>query len=157
MKNKYRKLVRLAALVALAVIGFAFSGTDVMAQPQKGALTREDSQGVAWVTITYLNPMKGLDEKELVFDVGMGTHSVDLDSYDFAEVMFLRDDKGATYKAIGAEGLKGGGHHRGGTVRFSGVREDGTNILQGAKYFEILVKGVADVPERVLRWELPIQ
>lgn len=152
---------RLVTLTLVAALAFTASLTiataPASAQPDKAALTREDNQGVAWVTLTFLNPLKGLDDKELVFKVGMGSHSVDLDGYDFAEVLVLRDDKRNIYKALKVEGLKGGGHHRGGQVVFPGLREDGTSILQNAEYFEVLATGVADVPERVLRWNLPIK
>jgi nanoRNase/pAp phosphatase (c-di-AMP/oligoRNAs hydrolase) len=136
---------------------FFFLIVNALAQPTKETLTREDGQNGVRVALTYLNPLKGMDNKELVFEVSMNTHSVNLDGYDFAKIMVLRDDKGNIHQALGAGGHKGGGHHRGGTVRFPGVDKEGNSILQGAKYFEILVRGVADVPERVLRWELPIE
>lgn len=160
MKNRVTPLRPARILLPasfLLFMAFAFMTIDALALPQKEALTRENSQGAVTVALTYLNPLKGLDEKELLFEVGMNTHSVDLDAYDFSKILVLRDEKGNLYNAIGVEAPKGGGHHRGGTVRFPGARKDGTKVLQDAKYFEVLVKGVAGVPERTLRWDLPIQ
>ena len=160
MKNKilYPGFSTLCLLTSLVlIIGITLVNDSAYADAQKESLTRVDSQGGVWVNLTYLNPQEDMDKKELTFKVGMDTHSVDLDGYDFTEILVLRDDKGNIYKALGTEGLKGGGHHRGGIVKFPGMNKDGKGILQGGKYFEILVKGVAGVPERVLRWNLPLE
>ena len=44
-----------------------------------------------------------------------------------------------------------GGHHREGTLTFSG---DASRFFAGAQWIELVLTGVGDVPERTLRWEI---
>lgn len=88
--------------------------------------------------------------KELVFNVVMDTHSVDLDVYDLTTLATLRDSQGRQFKAISWQSPKGG-HHRSGTL---GFKNDQSLLQPDTKYIELLIKDVAKVPERVLRWEL---
>lgn len=80
------------------------------------------------------------------FDIGMNTHSVDL-SDDMVKASILRDDTGKEYKPTAWEGAEGGGHHRSGTLVFGA-------LTGKPKYVELVIKGVAQVPERVFRWNL---
>src|SRR3990172_5675246 len=82
-----------------------------------------------------------------VFQVALNTHSVDLDAYDLKNGVRLRDDRGNEL-APGTVDVPLGGHHREGTVTFEGP------ALASAKYVELMVRGLAGVPERSLRWEV---
>ncbi len=85
--------------------------------------------------------------KPLAFDIAMNTHSVDL-SDDLTKIATLRDDTGKEYKPTAWDGPDGGGHHRSGTLQFA-------SLSPKPKYVELVIKGLAQVPERVFRWDLP--
>jgi hypothetical protein len=80
------------------------------------------------------------------FDIALNTHSVDL-SDDMTKITTLRDDAGNEYKPIAWEGAGPGGHHRSGTLKFAA-------LASKPKYVELVIKGLATVPERVFRWDL---
>ena len=91
------------------------------------------------------------DSDSLVFNVAMNTHSVDLDQYDLGELAVLRDDRGNEYRAISWESASGG-HHRTGILTFPILPD---SLSQGkAGYLEIVIRDVAGIEERVLKWEL---
>ncbi len=81
------------------------------------------------------------------FDIAMNTHAVDL-SDDLTKTAFLRDDTGKEYQPIGSDGPAEGGHHRSGVLKFPA-------LTGKPKYVELVIKGLAQVPERVFRWNLP--
>ena len=86
----------------------------------------------------------------LIFDVSMNTHSVDLDGYDLGELAVLRDDMGTEYHPVSWNSAAGG-HHRKGTLTFPSP----DSLSQAkAKYIEMMIRGVAGIEERVLKWEL---
>lgn len=85
--------------------------------------------------------------KPAEFDVAMNTHSVDL-SDDMVKIAVLRDDKGKEYKPTAWDGPGGGGHHREGRLKFPALAGE-------PKYVELVLTGIAKVPERTFRWELP--
>lgn len=82
------------------------------------------------------------------FEVVLDTHSVNLDGYRFEEIARLRDGRGGEVAPAAVEGATGSGHHREATVRFAWPDPK-------PKTLELVVKGVAGVPERVFRW--PVQ
>ena len=86
----------------------------------------------------------------LIFDVSMNTHSVDLDGYDLRELAVLRDDTGNEYHPVSWDSAAGG-HHRGGTLTFP--IPDSVSQAK-AKYIEMMIRDVAGIEERVLKWEL---
>jgi len=79
------------------------------------------------------------------FRVVLDTHSVDLDTYRFEEIVRLRDGRGGEVAPTAVESAEGSGHHREATVRFAWPEPK-------PKILELVVKGVAGVPERVFRW-----
>ena len=79
--------------------------------------------------------------------VVLDTHSVNLNGYRFEEVVRLRDGKGSELAPTAVENPQGGGHHRSATVRFAWPEPR-------PKSLELVVKGVAGVPERLFRWTL---
>ena len=86
----------------------------------------------------------------LMFDVSMNTHSVDLDEYDLGELAVLRDDTGNEYHPDSWDSAPGG-HHRKGTLTFP-IPD---SLSQGkTEYVEIVIRDVAGIKERVLKWEL---
>lgn len=107
-----------------------------------GARTSEGGQ--VTVVVTWAGPSAGA-----VFDVKLDTHSVDLDALDLADAI-LRNDRGETLSAEPWTAPKGG-HHREGALRFRG---DVASFFAGARWVELVLRGVGDVAERTLRWEL---
>lgn len=91
-----------------------------------------------------------LENNSLTFSVAMNTHSVDLDSYDLGKLAVLRDDTNNEYYPVSWDSAPGG-HHRQGTLVFS-LPE---SVSQGtAEYVEVVIRDVAGIEERVLKWEL---
>jgi hypothetical protein len=81
------------------------------------------------------------------FKVVLDTHSVNLDAYRFEEIVRLRDTKGGELAPTAVEGAERSGHHRSATVRFAWPEPK-------PKSLELIVKGVAGVPERLFRWTI---
>ncbi len=90
------------------------------------------------------------EDDSLIFNVAMNTHSVDLDQYDLGEMTVLRDDTSNEYHPVSWDSAPGG-HHRKGTLTFPLP----DSLSKGeAKYVEIVIRDVAGIEERVLKWEL---
>ena len=82
------------------------------------------------------------------FQVVLDTHAGSVDGYRFEEIVRLRDGRGGEMSPAAVEGAKGSGHHREATVRFAWPEPKPKNL-------ELVVKGVAGVPERLFRWSAP--
>ncbi len=106
--------------------------------------TKSNSGGSVSVDVRPASLSPG---QPVAFDVAMNTHSVDLID-DMIQIAILRDDAGKIYNPVAWEGPGGGGHHRSGTLKFAA-------LAGKPKYVELIIKGLAKVPERVFRWELP--
>ncbi|MBI2954876.1 MAG: hypothetical protein HYY30_11220 [Chloroflexi bacterium] len=90
----------------------------------------------------------------LRFAVVMDTHSVDLDKYDMAKLTTLRTDKGRQVVPTAWDGPPGGGHHRTGAIVFPAAEGGKSLIETDTKYVEVTIRDVANIKERVLRWNL---
>jgi hypothetical protein len=84
-----------------------------------------------------------------VFEVTLDTHSIDLDGLDLADAV-LRNDRDEILSARPWAAPKGG-HHRRGALTFQG---DPGAFFAGARWVELVLAGVGDVPLRTLRWEV---
>ncbi len=115
------------------------------ASQSSGARFETKSHEGGSVTVKVTPLALGL-EQPLVFDLAMDTHSVDL-SDDLTKIVIVRDDAGKEYAPIAWEGAGPGGHHREGKLKFAA-------LTGKPKYVELVIKGLARVPERVFRWEL---
>lgn len=109
-----------------------------------GAATRTSDGGQVTVVVDWAGPAAGA-----VFHVKLDTHAVDLDALDLAAVV-LRNDRGEALTAQPWAAAKGG-HHRAGSLRFEGAAAP---FLASAKWIELVIPGVGDIPERTLRWDL---
>jgi hypothetical protein len=149
----------LAALtVALALIlagcGGANSADDGGTTAGSGgaeasAATQKSGGGEVTVEVAWKGPSAGP-----VFDVTMDTHSVDLDGYDLEELAVLRNDLGKEVRPSGWDAPKGG-HHREGTLRFPEKVPDGSPVIgPDTRKIELIIRDVADVPERKFEWRL---
>ena len=96
---------------------------------------RENSEAGIKITVTYVPDI--IDAT--AFDIKVTSH---MDYNDaFADISYLRDSKGTTYKPLSYEGS--GGHHASGILRFAKI--------EGNK-FELVIQDVAGVKERVFKW-----
>ena len=111
---------------------------------QTDPMTQTSDGGQVTVVVGWAGRSAGA-----VFDVTLDTHSVDLDALDLADAT-LTNDRGETLTARPWSAPKGG-HHREGTLTFDG---DATAFVAGAKWIELVITGVGDLPERTLRWEV---
>jgi hypothetical protein len=95
-----------------------------------------------------VRPLEGFPAEDTwVFSISLNTHSVALDG-DLMEISVLRDESGQEYVPLAWEGSPPGGHHRNGQLAFEAPSE---------RYgrWELVIRDVAQVPERVFAWELP--
>lgn len=122
---------------------YAFQDREI--KPLKAAFETQSSAGGS-VTVD-VKPTTLMVGEPVVFDVAMNTHSVDL-SDDMTKISTLRDDAGREYKPTAWDGPGGGGHHREGSIKFAA-------LTSKPKYIELVIKGLAQVPERVFKWDLP--
>ena len=157
----FRKLVVVipflvvTALIAGCSTGFVSEGKDevsIASSPVASShnptnrLVQSNTEGSVTIDVEWM----GEEKDSLVFDVSMNTHSVDLDQYDLRELAVLRDNEGNEYSTTSWDSAPGG-HHRKGTLTFP-IPD---SLSQGkAKYVEIVIRDVAGIEGRVLKWEL---
>ena len=109
--------------------------------------TRTSDAGGVTVEVAWPGVSAGL-----VFRVSMNTHSVGLDGYDLSQLAVLRVN-GTQEVAPVSWDAPLGGHHRSGTLVFPATAADGTPLIgPAARSMDLVIRGVADVPERVFRW-----
>ena len=106
-------------------------------------ITIEDQAAEVTVKVTYSNFEAAIP----VFNVVLDTHSVELDQYRFEDIVVLRDQAGNEYKPLFIS-TKGSGHHREAVLEFKEAD------LSDSDYVELVIKGVAGVPERVFKFDL---
>ncbi len=110
---------------------------------------QSNTGGQVTIDVEWINWIK-VEDDSLIFKVTMNTHSVDLDQYDLGELAMLRDDAGYEYHPASWDSAPGG-HHRRGTLAFPSP----DSLSQGkARYVEMVIRDVAGIEERVLKWEL---
>lgn len=154
----------LIAIVATALIGGGLVAFGSPQNPPPGAAraattdrlaaggTRVSEAGRVSVAVSWDGLVQGQGEEVTVaFQVSMDTHSVNLDAYDLAKLAVLRNDRGEAVQPAKWEAPRGG-HHRKGVLTFAVP----ATFLSGTRFLELVVRDVAGVPERVLRWELGV-
>jgi hypothetical protein len=107
-------------------------------------VTERSDGGMVTVEATWNGPAAGAS-----FDVKLDTHSVDLDALDLSNAV-LRNDRGESLVPKPWIAAKGG-HHREGNLSFDG---DTFSFFIGAKWIELTLIGIGDVPERTLHWDI---
>lgn len=156
---------RVGTWTLLAVLGAAtLAGA---AGGQGAALTRSDDRGGVAVKATIrtaayfkANPQDPLaakvdTEREVVFAVALDTHAGDLSAYDVLKNMVLRNDRGVRTPPVRWVATADGSHHRSGGLVFPRM-VGGRAIDRDAGALELVVRDLGGVPERVLRWTLPL-
>lgn len=124
----------------------ATASTDV---DQPSPETQTSEGGGVTIAATWRGPNAGP-----LFEVTMDTHSVDLDGYDLQELAVVRNDQGREAQSIGWDAPMGG-HHREGTLNFPETAPDGSELISSnTRKIELVIRDVADVPERRFEWAL---
>jgi len=130
-------------------------GGQAMGEQAPGAQASEtrisEERGVT-VTATY----RGLlEDGKLGFDVKLDTHSGSLDSYAVERLAYLRNDAGQVAEPVGWHAAEGSSHHRSGLLLFPSIDRAGNPLIrEDTRSLELVVKDLAGVPERVLKWDL---
>jgi hypothetical protein len=93
-----------------------------------------------------VRPIQLSPGKPARFEIRLNTHSGDL-SQDLVAVCILKDDSGREYQPTDWDGSPPGGHHRSGVLEFSELGE-------GANSITLVIREVADVPQRVFHWTI---
>jgi hypothetical protein len=127
------------------------SGSDD-AEIRRGGEVRVSQGGRVEIRVSWESA--GAPGDPLSFSVVMDTHSVNLDGYDLGMLAVLRNDRG---QEVSPElwDAPPGGHHRSGTLLFPSSDSAGNPIVgPEVKALELLIRDVAGVEERALRWEV---
>lgn len=150
-------VVALAALAATAgpaqfalAVADPVTETGIVAQvAQADGLTQTSADGPVTIKATWQGAEAGP-----TFQVVLDTHSVNLDAYDLAQLAVLRTDQGVEVAPSGWD-ADAGGHHREGVLSFPSVTADESPVIgPETRMIELVVRGVAGPPERVLHWML---
>ncbi len=115
-------------------------------QPSTSGWDLSSRSSDAGQVVINVQPLKLDDDQETwEFNVALNTHTVEL-PYDLTQVAVLRCERGEEHQPLAWDGSPPGGHHRRGVLRF-------TPLDHGSSFIEVVIRGVAEVPERVFRWE----
>ncbi|MFA6076574.1 MAG: hypothetical protein WC735_00690 [Candidatus Paceibacterota bacterium] len=109
---------------------------------KQGWETKTEEQANVTVVVTPIDLSP--NSKEWKFDVGMNTHSVELNQ-DMTKIAVLVDDQGKEYKPLSWDGPVGG-HHREGVLIFN-------QITPAPKSVELKISSIGDVV-RSFTWQL---
>ena len=157
LNHMNKVLPALALLVALTVGFFVFYQNRPAEQktPATPETVREASSSQKWetkteeqagVTIVVTSLDLAPKSSEWKFDVGINTHSVELDQ-DMTKIVVLTDDQGTEYRPVAWDGAAPGGHHREGILTFKAISPMPQSI-------ELTIKDIGGIPERSLKWDL---
>ena len=106
--------------------------------------TKTDDQAGVTIVVTPLDLAP--ESSEWKFDIGINTHSVELDQ-DMTKIVVLTDDQGKEYKPVAWDGAAPGGHHREGVLTFKAISPMPHSV-------ELTIKNIGGIPERSLQWDL---
>jgi len=93
-----------------------------------------------------VRPIQLSPGKPAKFEIRMNTHSGDL-SQDLVAVCTLKDNRGREYQPTHWDGSAPGGHHRSGVLEFP-------ELGDAAQSITLVIREVANVPERVFNWSI---
>ncbi len=145
---------RVMIVAALAVTVLSFSPFPSAAQSIVGPATAKNQGGGVTIEAKYLGTAADGAVEALRFEIKLDTHSVNLDQYDLKQVASLRNDQGVAVKPLTLE-KKGSGHHIQNVLAFPAKDEAGNPVAGGAaKAIELVLFDIADVPQRILRWDV---
>ena len=150
-------VLSIAALIAVLAIGYgvwaARISPQVASTVAQGSQTSDQTQTSSAGNVTIKATWQGRSAGPIFF-VALDTHAVDLDVYDLKQLVTLRVDGGQAVQPVSWDAPKGG-HHRSGTLSFPAAAADGSPLISAStRTVELVIRDIAGVPERVLRWTL---
>lgn len=95
-------------------------------------------------------------KEHIGFIVKLDSGRADLMEYDLVSLSLLRDHLGRETPAIGWDPLSDAPGHRSGLLLFSARGRDGQRTIRPAGFLQLVVRNLAGVEERVLRWTPPL-
>ena len=137
------------------------TGTTQAGGPVK--LTQSDSQAGVQIDVTWVTPetLAKLDSEKarsygledyVLLEVKFTTHSGDLSRLDLTRLSAIRVG-GQEYAPKAWESISDDSHHRAGVLVFAKKAPDGSSLEAGP--VELVMKSIADVAERIFRWQWP--
>jgi hypothetical protein len=133
------KHFKFSSFVSLVITLFLMNwGIDALAYQ-----AQSNSQNKVRVDV---RPVQLIPGKPAKFEIRLNTHSGNL-SQDLVAVCTLKDDSGREYRPTGWDGSPPGGHHRRGVLEFPALGD-------AAKSITLVIREVANVPERVFNWSI---
>ena len=154
MKNTIITIVAIAILAIGFVLLYQNRST-VRETPAASETIRQTSNSQQWETKTeeeasvtvVVTPLDlSPQSAEWKFDIGLNTHSVELDQ-DMTAITVLTDNQGKEYKPVRWDGAPPGGHHREGVLTFISDKPAPRSVT-------LKIQNVG-VPERNFTW--PVQ
>ncbi len=125
-------IIVLSILTAVAISGCISGGEKPLADLLE---PRVNSEAGVQITAAYLPDITDATAFEIKVTAHMDYND------DFKNDSYLRDSSGKTYQPLSYEGA--GGHHASGILRFPKIE---------SKSFELVIKDIAGVNERVFKW-----
>lgn len=92
-----------------------------------------------------------------MFAITLDTHSGDLSKFDSVKNVTLRNDRGQQVTPSRWVATADGAHHRAGDLVFAKTDQAGRAMDAQARVLELIVRDLGGVPERTLRWTLPVE
>ena len=145
---------RLVMVLSLALVVPSLWSSPLSAQSIVGPATAKNRGGAVTVEAKYLGTATVGAVEALRFEIKLDTHSVNVDQYDLKQLATLRNDRGVAVKPLSFE-KNGSGHHVQNVLSFPAKDEAGKPVMSGtAKAIELVLFDIADVPQRILRWDV---
>ena len=145
---------RLFVATLVALVGLSLWPLASAAQSIVGPAVAKNRGGAVTVEAKYLGTATVGAVEAIRFEIKLDTHSVNLDQYDLKQLATLRNDRGVAVKPLSFE-KTGSGHHIQNVLAFPAKDEAGNPVVGGtANSIELVLIDVADVPQRVLRWDV---
>jgi len=119
----------------------------------KQQFIRTDSQGRVAVGVLFKNLLEDNDDN-LIFEIMLNTHSVDLEQIDYAKLVTLKNEDGViTTEGFEWKKTEGSGHHIFGYLKVP-KQYNGKNIMkETTEFIELEINGLDDIESRKFIWE----
>jgi hypothetical protein len=149
MKKGFILSILTAVALLVTACGGASGSTSSVSPPTLAAAsaaldTQTSDAGNVVVDVTPIS----LGGARWDFKVSFNTHSVNL-AFDPAQISLLRCDQGQEFQPVAWDGSGPGGHHRSGVLSFARPDHRVSSV-------ELVMRGVAQVPERIFHWDVPV-
>lgn len=110
------------------------------------------------VQAVFLNPVKDLEDDQLVFQIAFNTHTVDLAGYDITQRAIVEDSMGRVirdgfkWKVIHSQDY----HHISGILTVPNLNEGEPLTAGEVEWIRLVLKGIPNLETREFQWEILI-